>query len=188
VAAAVGGRARRTPFDAEHFDPRRWTTIFPAAPFERATARDELWGARLVADLDDESLAVVVAAADWPDPAAADILERILRERRRKIAEACFDVRRINPIDRVAVDGAELTFRDLSVAAGSVDPASALYRLRAGDGGPVVSPRPRLPIARPGGSTSVEIDTSHDHGASWSPPLRVRLEGARVAALERVTR
>jgi len=179
-------------FDAEHFDPGGWTPIFPIAPFDRATARDELWGARLVFALDDAEIATIVAAADWPDAATADVVTRVLRDRRRRIAELYFDTRRLSPVDRIAVEDGELVFRDLGVAAGAVETARARYALRDENGDVAESTDPRFPLPSVPKRRTVEVESSHDEGVTWSPPVRVTLDsatdGSRVAAIERVVR
>jgi hypothetical protein len=179
-------------FDAEHFDPGGWTPIFPIAPFERATARDEFWGARLVFALDDGEIATMVAAAEWPDAATADVLTRVLRDRRRRIAERYFDTRRLNPVDRIAVEQGDLVFRDLGVASGVVDAARARYAFRAENGDVAESAVPRFALPSFATRRTAEIESSHDAGVTWSPPVRVTLEpatnGWRVAAIDRLVR
>jgi hypothetical protein len=179
-------------FEAEHFRPERWKTLYFLAPFDRATIRDDFWGARLVASMSAENLRTVVGAAEWSDPSAADLLVRVLRDRQRKIAEAYFDPRRINPLDELEVEGGELRFRDLRVSAGIVESASARYRVRIGDSPPIVVASTDAPLGATAAPLRVRIETSYDGGASWSPPLTVTVdtdEGAqRVSGIERTTR
>jgi hypothetical protein len=178
-------------FESEHFDPDHWKPLYPVPPFDRATARDRFWGARLVASFTEADLHAVVEEAAWSDPRAGEILVAVLRARQRRIAEAYFDLGHINPIDDFAVDGDELRSRDLGVESGIAEREAARYRFRTG-GSESVSERPRLAIGtkEPGGS--VEIETSHDEGRTWSPPVAVSIQsdGSRsfVAALERSLR
>ena len=172
-------------FDAE-LDVDGWKPVFPVAPFEQATWRDEFWGARLVTSLDEADLRAIVASGRWTDPAAGELLVHVLRERQRTIAERYFDPRHINPLDQLAVDGGELRFRDLGVATGIARAADARYRLRVGDD-LSESSSPALPMPTDT-ATTLELDTSHDAGRTWSPPLRVSVAGKRVVGLERVVR
>jgi hypothetical protein len=173
-------------FDADNFDPDEWKPIYRVAPFDQATLRDAFWGARLVASLDEADLRAIVASGDWTDPAAGQALVRILRERQRRIAERYFDPRRINPLDEVEIDAEELRFRDLGVATGVAQAASARYRLRAGDE-VVESSATTLRIPR-ATEPKLELETSHDAGHTWSPPLRISVAGGRVIGLERLVR
>jgi hypothetical protein len=178
-------------FGSEHFDPDHWKPLYPVPPFERATFRDRFWGARLVSSLRDADLRAVVGAAAWSDPRAGEILVGILRARQRRIAEAYFDLRHVNPIDEFAVEGDELRFRDLGVESGVAERESARYRFRT-VGSESASQRPRVPIGKTVPDGSVEIETSHDEGRTWSPPLAVSIQsdGSRssVVAVERSLR
>ena len=175
-------------FDAEHFDLDGWKPIYPAAPFEMATFRDQFWGARLVESLDESDLRAIVAAGEWSDPAAADVLLRVLRERQRMIARRYFDWRRINPLDELALDGEELRFRDLAVTAGVAQADAARYRLRVGEQRSE-SAVPHLTVDNPRAGMTIELETSHDGGGEWSPPLRVALGAERrIVGLERIVR
>ncbi|MGH7897437.1 MAG: hypothetical protein ACREQQ_05760, partial [Candidatus Binatia bacterium] len=85
--------------DSETFDPEGWVTTYPNPLFDQSTVRDSFWGTKLVASIGDGDLRVIIATGEWSDPTAAEKLFEILRERRRKIARAYFDWRRINPVD-----------------------------------------------------------------------------------------
>jgi len=175
-------------FDAEHFDPDAWKPVYPALPFEQATLRDCLWGARLVASLRESDLRAVAAAAAWTDPAAGERLVRILEARQRKIAERYFDFRRVNPLDEIELDGGELRFRDLAVTMGIAEAEMTRYRLRVDDR-TTESSIPRFTVGTTRADATMDIETSHDGGGHWSPPLRVALGGdRRIVGLERVTR
>jgi hypothetical protein len=178
-------------FESEHFDPDHWKPLYPVPPFDRATARDRFWGARLVSSFTEADLHAVVGEAAWSDPRAGEILVGILRARQRKIAEAYFDLRHINPLDDFVVEGDELRFRDLGVEIGVAERDAARYRFRT-EGSESVSERPRLAVGKTERDRSVEIETSHDEGRTWSPPLAVSIQsdGSRtsVIALERSLR
>ncbi len=178
--------------DAESFDPEEWRTTYPNPLFDHATVRDAFWGAKLVSALDDDDLAVVTRAGEWSDPRTAEILARILRERQRKIARAYFDWRRVNPLDGFVVAGDRLGARDLAVENGVAAADAARYRWRAPGGGWTATGLP-LQVQATASPVVIELATSHDGGASWSPPTRVSLEPGvggvmAVSAVERETR
>ena len=83
-------------------------------------------------------------------------------------------------------------FRDLGVAAGAVETARARYALRDENGDVAESTDPRFPLPSVPKRRTVEVESSHDEGVTWSPPVRVTLDsatdGSRVAAIERVVR
>jgi hypothetical protein len=85
-----------------------------------------------------------------------------------------------------------LGFEDLAVASGVVDRSVARYRFRAPGSGWTTADSPRVPLERSGGDLRLEIETSHDAGERWSPPVRIVLAdlGGRLQAaeVERVTR
>jgi len=105
----------------------------------------------------------------------ADLLSRILAERCDRIAQAYFDWRRIDPIDVPVVRGSTLTFRDLAVEAGVVDASAARYRHRPRGGDWLLDSDPVVPLEDLGSPVTIELETSHDAGETWSPPARVML-------------
>jgi len=180
-------------FAGAPFDPDAWVPEYPSPPFDRATARDELWGAALVASVTDDDLRVLVETAAWSDPAATALLFEALRARRDAVARTCFAAARINPADDFTVDDAAFRWVDRAVAAGVVAAADARYRYRVDDGARVVSENPAVPRARLAAAGWVELETSHDRGAHWSPTATVRLERGRdgtprVAGIARASR
>ena len=175
-------------FDAATFDPERWVTSYPNPLFDQATVRDSFWGAKLVASIGDEDLRLITRAGEWSDATAADKLFEALRERRRRIALAYFDWRRINPVDRFSVEKSELRYEDLGVKSDVADPAQASYRFRRpGDAWQAM----KTPTAALEG-TEIEIETSRDGGEHWSPTTRIAVErgasgGAEIVRVERDT-
>lgn len=162
--------------DAASFDPVDWRTTYPNPLFDAATVRDAFWGAKLVASLGDADLRLLARAGEWTDPRAADVLADILAARARKIAATYFDWRRIDPIDGFRVEGGVLRFRDLAVETGVADPARVVHRARS-DGGPWRTlSELAVPLDPASAPTTVELATSHDGGAHWSPPTRVTIE------------
>jgi hypothetical protein len=179
-------------FESSTFDPPGWKTTYLNPVFDHATVRDSFWGAKLVASLTDEDLRVVAHTGQWSDRRVEELLTAILADRRSRIARTYFDWLRINPIDRFVTDGSTLRFDDLGVTSGVVEASVARYRLRAPRGEWAVSSEPRVPLSQPTSRTVLEIETSHDAGERWSPPIRVVLApvggSLQAAELERVTR
>ena len=179
-------------FESSIFDPEQWKPTYLNPIFDRATLRDRFWGAKLVASLSEEDLRIVSHAGGWSDPHVADLLAGILIERRRRIARAYFDWRRINPLDRFSVHDSVLSFEDLAVASGVVEASVARYRFRSAESDWMTSASPRVPVEASDGEQRIEIETSHDAGERWSPPLRIvlaRFAGKLQAAeLERIVR
>jgi hypothetical protein len=175
-------------FESSIFDPERWRPSYLNPPFDRATLRDSFWGAKLVASLRDEELQVVARAGAWSDPHVADLLSTILAERRDRIARAYFDWERINPIGQPLVHDSTLTFHDLAVDAGIVDASAARYRHRFDGEDWVLDPGPVVTLRDTTAIEVIELETSHDGGARWSPPARTTLApvGGRLQATELV--
>jgi hypothetical protein len=179
-------------FESSIFDPESWKPSYLNPLFDHATVRDRFWGAKLVASLTNGDLRTIAHAGGWSDPDVEELLTRILIARRNRIARAYFDARRINPVDHFAVEGATLRFEDLAIASRIVTEASTRYRYRTPGADWTVAAAPRVPIADPRSASVIELETSHDLGARWSPITRIRLapiEGAlQVVRIERETR
>jgi len=173
-------------FESSIFDPERWRPSYLNPAFDRATLRDSFWGAKLVASLRDDDLRVIARAGAWSDPHVADLLSRILAERRDRIAQAYFDWRRIDPIDVPVVRGSTLTFRDLAIEAGVVDASAARYRHRPHGGDWLLESDPVVPLEDVSSPATIELETSHDAGETWSPPARIMLvpSGSGLQAAE----
>ncbi len=174
-------------FESSTFDPEEWRPTYLNPHFDRATMRDLYWGAKLVSSLRDEDLRIVVHAGEWSDPTAENLLARILGERRERIARAYFDFRRINPVDDFAVRDGELRLVDLAVRTGLVAASDARYRHRAPHGDWSVRGTPLVPLPREGGPSTLETETSHDGGRTWSPTLRIDVRRGDRGRLEVVS-
>jgi len=104
--------------EAEIFDPGRWKANYPILPFENMTLRDAFWGTKLVLSFSDEQIRTAVETGEFSDPAATELLTRVMIQRRDKIGR--YWLNRMNPLDRFAVsrgaDGElQLRFVDLAV-------------------------------------------------------------------------
>jgi len=95
------------------FSPKRWVTNYPNPAFERCTARDGYWGAKIVMSFTDTDIEAVVKAGQLSNPNAEQELIRLLKERRDKIGRYWFA--KINPLDRFWINQDGLHFEDLAV-------------------------------------------------------------------------
>lgn len=118
----------------EDFDPAGWRPNWPNRAFWNMTERDAYWAAKLVAAFDREDVRAAVAAAELPDPAAADTLVDAIVTRRDRTVAHWF--RRVTPLEDPAVlepggaGGPALAFRDLALEEGLADPGETRYSWR----------------------------------------------------------
>jgi hypothetical protein len=108
-------------FEWRIFDPERWVPEYPNPAFRNRLPDDEFWGAKLVTAFSNEEIRAIVAAGELSDKRAEDWLVECLTERRNKIGRTYF--RKLLPLDRFAVKGAELVWDDLGARLGYTDPA-----------------------------------------------------------------
>ena len=78
-------------FEASIFNPDDWRPFLPNPSFDDRTARDERWGARIVAAFTDEHIRAAVDLGQYSDPRAAEYITRTLIERRDKIVSRWLD-------------------------------------------------------------------------------------------------
>ena len=69
-----------------------------------------------------------------------------------------------------------LRFRDLAVESGVADTARVVHRARSDGGAWRTLSERAVPLDPTAAATTVELATSHDGGAHWSPPTRVTVE------------
>lgn len=117
-------------FGVDGFNPRKWRPNYPNMAFERTTARDGFWGAKLVMCITDEMIRGIVAQAQYSDPAATEYMIDTLIRRRDIIGEYWY--REISPLDRFAVQAKDerqrITLVDLAVEAGFEQASETTYR------------------------------------------------------------
>lgn len=145
-------------YTADIFDPMSYKGQVPNPAFENMTVRDGFWAARLVTAFTDEDLRAIITQGQYSDPAAAEYLLQILKERRDKIGRYFF--RKLAPLDNfrlVASDDLKqaLVFTDLAVEAGYHSAGQRKYRYQ------IVFPgvKPDAPLSV-GGATSVKLPTT----------------------------
>lgn len=162
-------------FDAEHFDPRIWHPIFDNPAFERATRRDNYWGAKRVLQIGPSELRAAIAVGRYRKVAAERLFD-VLWQRRQAVARAY--LRETSPLDNFTVAGRRICWDDLWIDAGLDVPGSALYAVdgreqlarcvEVGDGYQVVTLRARRP-----------------HERRFGPSVRVHLVDHRLVGVER---
>lgn len=100
-------------FESEVFHPARWVTNYPNPAFQRCTARDGYWGAKIVTAFTDSDIEACVKAGQLSNPDAEQALIQLLKERRDKIGHYWFA--KINPLDHFYVNHTGLHFEDLAI-------------------------------------------------------------------------
>lgn len=118
-------------FTSDNFFPHRYKFIRPNPAFDRATFRDEFWGAKLVMSFTDDQIDAVVKQGQYSDRNAERYLATVLKERRDIIGRHWFGM--VSPLDRFSVvpgnDGYQrLHFTDLAVEGNVADPQTSNYR------------------------------------------------------------
>ncbi len=120
-------------FDADHFRPDRFRFNIPAQAYDNMTARDGLWGAKLVMSFTDDQIEAAVRGGRYSNQADKRYMARVLRERRDIIGR--FYIRDTSPIDSINVtsetDGSCcISFVDLGIGWGFAKPSETTYRVR----------------------------------------------------------
>jgi len=99
-------------FEADRFDPARFTTRTPYLPAGDADRFDGFWAARLVARFTPAQLQAIAEAAGYSHADSTAYVVSALRARQRRIARYWFA--RVAPLDRLAVaQPGTLCFDDL---------------------------------------------------------------------------
>lgn len=173
-------------FDAQLFDPERWWTTYANPAFEKMTARDAFWGAKIVTAFTDEDLRAIVGQAWYNTPEARDYVVRTFAARRDKIGRAWFDIRRINPLDNFRIDEqGYLAFEDLAAARGYAEDTQTVYQYAIDRAEP--SKTTQTQIKLPDRVETVAFKTCR--AGRCSPPLVVTLRRSgttrTVARIER---
>ena len=114
-------------FEAEVFDPPRWSPAYPNPAFDEATARDTFWGAALLARFDRDRVAAAIAAARYSSPEAARYLLDVLMLRRAKLLRYAW--RHMLPLADLSIEGTRLRMQDLEVAAGLIAAPRSGYQV-----------------------------------------------------------
>ena len=146
----------------EEFQPGKWKANWPNPTFNKRTARDNYWGAKLVGAFTDDQIAAAVSAGQLPTR-AADILTRILIRRRDKVVAHWYG--KVAPIENPHAElvptendpTLAVSFDDLGLQAGVWDPGETRYLWRFEDAAARVFSRGSR-AARAGARQTLRID------------------------------
>lgn len=184
-------------FDAESYDPARWTPHYRWAPFDAADRLDDYWAAVLLLTITPAHIRAAVEAGRYSDPRATDYVTRVLVER-RAIATR-WALSRVAPFEEFAAEESggrlSLCFADLWIRHRFGPAGSTRYRARAFDfdgrrlGGAVAAAASGARVCLPGlpagashqGYTIVEITARR--GDREVPPIDVHLARDRAGRL-----
>ena len=189
-------------FESASFVPDEWKPRFPNPAFNYARPDDLFWAAhRLMTTMTDDLIRAAVRAGQYSDPQTVEALNRILIERRDKIARAWLPI--VNPVVDVALTEGGLSFRNAAVQFG-VSPAPASYtivwsrfnnesgtatRIAETTGGEQMAAPAGLPSSQ-GSYVQVDIRATEASIASWRVPVhtwfRRTAEGWKLVGLERL--
>lgn len=98
-------------FTVAGFEPERWKPGYPNPAFSRMSEHDGAWMARIIARIDDETVAAAVRSAELP-PADADYLEMTLLARRNAILRRYLS--RLSPLGNLEARGRTVCALDLA--------------------------------------------------------------------------
>jgi hypothetical protein len=204
VPAAAPGLGYWT---AQDFDPWAFRPLRPNSAFADCTPRDAYWAAKIISAFTEEQLRAAVDAAGYSSPEAADIVTRVLMERRDIVARVAFDA--VPPLDFFSLVEGVVLWRDLGVERGIYPAATTRYRARLATvradrrvvdqgewqtlAGPSValSALPGFAAGKAGPASSaaafVAVECQVDRGQGWSRSVVCYLARAsgRIVALER---
>lgn len=106
-------------FESRIFDPAKWKETHPFLPIRRSQPADNYWAAKILAELTPAHLAALVAAARFPEPAAADYVRQTLIDRRNKILN--YYLRQVSPIEFIKSRNDQIHFQNLAKKLGFAD-------------------------------------------------------------------
>lgn len=123
-------------FDAESYDPARWTPHYRWAPFDAADRFDDYWAAVLLLSLTPAHIRAAVEAGHYSDPRATEYVTRVLLERRAVAAR--WALSRVAPFEEFAAEEAggdrfALCFEDLWIRHRFGAAGTSRYRARSFD-------------------------------------------------------
>ena len=193
-------------FEGDQFEPEKWKPRVPVAALLRARPDDTLWAALRVMAFTDEQIRAAVKTGKYTDPAAEEMLTRVLIKRRDKIGQAYFT--NVNPLTRFALDeSGALSFENPAVRTKLAEPPKKGYQAvwsrfdnAAGTSQPIGSATPSqseriqgpsdLPKAD-GSFVKVSISALESAHPAWAKPVDVyfkRAGGAwKLVGVERLS-
>ncbi len=120
-------------FDNSRFDPGTWKTQLPYEVFNRLTASDAFWAAKIIMSFSDENIRAVIDSAKFSDSEDAKIMSSILTARRSIIGRYWFS--RVTPLDRIQLSelgdqNDHIQFEDLNIKYGFAAAKDTTYRFK----------------------------------------------------------
>jgi hypothetical protein len=126
TAPEIPGVARA--FVARGFDPSRWTSDEPYAPFVEADRYDKFWGAAILSRFTPAQIRAAVEAAQFSDPRATEYITKTLLARQRAIVAHWFD-QGVNPLSGFTIVSGALCFDDLAIRADLASSETTQYAM-----------------------------------------------------------
>jgi hypothetical protein len=171
-------------FEAEVFDPDRWTSNYPNSAFLNRLPDDTFWAAKQVMAFKPEEIRAIVETGQYTDPKAASYITETLIKRQQKIGRTFFA--KVLPLDRFTVRNGELSFEDLGVKYGFSKPREYdarwfRFNNNTGQRTPISGAGLKLPRVSPGEYVGVEISSSGDANRT----VTVYLRGNSVVGVDR---
>ena len=171
-------------FDNSQFNPGEWKTQLPYEVFDRLTASDAFWAAKILMTFTDEEIRAVVETGEFSDPQNAKILSDILIARRDLIGQHWFS--RVTPLDQIHLfelgsGSYEIRFEDLSVRHGFAKAEESQYRFQIDSGSfeEFQSSSFKFDASRldSGNRTVLQVQVKRGSKGGWSEPaLKIVLE------------
>jgi hypothetical protein len=111
-------------FTADAFDPLTWKPNYPNPAFSAMLPGDAYWGATKVIAFSNDDIHAIVEEGQFSNPAATDLITRILIQRRDAIARAWFT--RVLPLEDLRIEDDHVAFTDLAAKYGVFPSTPAL--------------------------------------------------------------
>lgn len=176
-------------FESKYFQPEQWKPDYPNPAFERLTARDGFWAAKILMRFTREELEAIVATGRLSDPRASAYLLETIRE--RQMRTGAYYLNRLPPLDEFRVTGSSVQFTNLAERY-QLGPAGSVYQTRwsvfnnlSGSSAPLTpwARRSQTEIPLPEGRGRLgpdellllAIDTRHPQRPEWEAETRVFL-------------
>lgn len=171
-------------FEADIFDPGRWTPSLPNSTFFASTPHDDFWAASLIARFTEPMVKGIVASANYRNPEAGRYVAEVLWRRREKILRRAFA--RMAPLVDPVLDRGRVRFTDLERLEGGRRVGDYVARWQDGDGvwGPTSAfARAEVEVPPLAGKTpfrSLEIRRRQDERLGPEVVLRLREVDGRL--------
>jgi hypothetical protein len=115
-------------WEGEDFDPELWRNDYPNPAFQRATARDVFWAAKILMTFSKEELLAMVETGEYSDPDNTDYFHEVLVQRQMKCGR--WGIQLLNPLDQFELKNSLLHFENLSEKYGFTVPGTTQYEVK----------------------------------------------------------